>query len=325
MKALILGISGQDGAYLAKELVSRDVNVTGITRQSGLSSLNNLKRLRVRGNIDIVSLDSYRTGTLKDVLVGCGPDVIYNLSGPSSVGYSFERPHEAFKDIVGLTSEILEVLRTELPSTRLYHASSSECFGNTPAEGASEDCPFMPQSPYAVAKAAAHWLVKSYRDSYGLFAVNGILFNHESPLRTESFVTGKIVNAAARIKMGSEEKLRLGRTNMRRDWGWAPDYVGAMILMLESLRPDDYVIATGKTTSLQEFTEKTFSYFDLDWQDHVLRDEDLYRPNDIGYSRGKPHKAKKELGWEAKTNVEGLVAKMCDHALARVREETRSG
>ena len=324
MKALILGISGQDGAYLTRELLSQGINVTGVTRQSSLSGLSRLKRLRVDSKVEIVSVDSYRSDTLKEILVESSPDVIYNLSGPSSVGFSFERPQEAFKDIVGLTSDILEVLRTELPSARLYHASSSECFGNTPSEGASEDCPFSPQSPYGVAKASAHWLVKSYRDSYGLFAVNGILFNHESPLRTESFVTGKIVSTAARIKLGSAEKLRLGRTDMRRDWGWAPEYVGAMILMLESSRPDDYVIATGKTTSLQEFMEKTLSYFGLDWQDHAVCDEDLYRPNDIRYSRGKPLKAKKELGWEAKATVDDIVAEMCVDALARAKRETES-
>jgi GDPmannose 4,6-dehydratase len=243
------------------------------------------------------------------------PDEIYNLAGQTSVGLSFDQPVEAMESITLGTLNMLEVMRFVGQPIRFYNAGSSECFGDTGLELATEDTSFQPRSPYAVAKASAHWLVKNYRDAYGLFACTGILFNHESPLRPERFVTQKIIRAAARISRGSSDKLHLGNIEIYRDWGWAPDYVDAMWRMLQQPLADDYVIATGVTRSLEYFVDRAFAYFDLDWKEYVQVERDLFRPTDIFSSAANPGKAHRVLGWAANTCIEDVVKKMAEAAI----------
>ena len=242
------------------------------------------------------------------------PQEIYNLSGQTSVSLSFERPVEAIESIALGTLNILEAIRFLDTPVRFYNAGSSECFGNTEGRKADELTPFIPRSPYAVAKVTATGLVNNYQESYGLFACTGILFNHESPLRPERFVTQKVIHAAANIKNNLEVKLHLGNIEISRDWGWAPDYVEAMWLMLQQETPQNFVIATGKTTSLKYFIEKSFAFFHLDWQEHVELEESLKRPSDIQYGAADPSKATKVLGWTAKHNVDDVIRLMCEAA-----------
>ena len=240
------------------------------------------------------------------------PQEVYNLAGQTSVSLSFEQPVEAMDSINIGTLNILEAMRiTGLP-IRLYNASSSESFGDTGDHAADETTPFRPRSPYAIAKATGHWLVANYREAYGLFACNGILFNHESPLRPERFVTKKIVAAAIRISNGSDEPLRLGNIDIQRDWGWAPEYVEVMYRMMQRDTPEDFVIATGETRSLSDFIQTTFRHLNLDWEKKVSIDPDLQRPSDIPISRGNPAKAKKILGWSAQYKMEDVVRMMVE-------------
>jgi GDPmannose 4,6-dehydratase len=248
------------------------------------------------------------------------PDEIYNLAGQTSVGLSFEQPVEAMESVTQGTLNMLEVIRLVNRPIRFYNAGSGECFGDTGSIAATEDTPFQPRSPYAVAKASAHWLVCNYRDAYGLFGCTGILFNHESPLRPERFVTQKIVRAAARIHAGSNDRLELGNIDIRRDWGWAPDYVEAMWLMMQQQKPDDYVIATGMTHSLEYFISQAFSYFGLDWKEHVSFSNQLFRPSDIKESRGNPEKAKERLGWYARSKVDDVIRLMCEACIEQKTE-----
>jgi GDPmannose 4,6-dehydratase len=242
------------------------------------------------------------------------PDEIYNLSAQSSVGFSFEQPVETMETITGGTLNLLEAIRFFNKNIRFYNASSSECFGDSGSERANEETPFRPRSPYGVAKVAAHNLVDNYREAYGMFACNGILFNHESPLRHERFVTQKIVKAAMRISSGSDEKLKLGNIFIERDWGWAPDYVEAMWLMMQHSTPENFVIATGKSVSLKYFTELAFSSFGLNYADYIEVDSNLFRPTDISLSLADPGKAKKILNWNAQYLVEDVVERMCNPA-----------
>jgi GDPmannose 4,6-dehydratase len=235
------------------------------------------------------------------------PDEIYNLSGQSSVGLSFEQPVETFDSIVNATINILEAIRILEKPIRLYNASSSECFGDVRNGMADESTPFRPRSPYAAAKAAVHWMVANYREGYGVFACNGVLFNHESPLRPERFVTRKIVRAAARIAGGKRERLVLGNLDVRRDWGWAPEYVDAMWRMLQQAQPADYVIATGTLSSLEEFAASAFGAVGLDWRDHVTRDPTLMRPTDLSGFAGNAAFAQERLGWSAGLRMPELV------------------
>jgi GDPmannose 4,6-dehydratase len=240
------------------------------------------------------------------------PAEVYYLAGQSSVGLSFEQPVEALEsNSLGILN-LLEAVRFLGKSIKLYHASSSECYGNVGQQSAKEDTPFRPSSPYGVAKAAAHWLVANYRNAYGLFASNGILFNHESPLRPARFVTQKIVRAARRIADGSREKLPLGRLDIVRDWGWAPEYVDAMWRMMQQNEADDYIVATGESHSLEEFVSEAFASFGLDWREHVVSDQSLFRPTDLAVSRGNPEKAAVKLHWRAHRRMREVVRGMVE-------------
>lgn len=314
MRALIFGVGGQDGAYLSRLLLEKGYEVFGTSRDAMSSSFGNLKYLGLHGKVRTLSMASNDFRSVLHTVKTSQPDEIYNLSGQSSVGLSFEQPVEAMDSIAGATLNLLEAVRFVERPIRLYNAGSSECFGDTGDVAADERTPFHPRSPYAVAKASAHWLVQNYREAYGLFACTGILFNHESPLRPERFVTQKIVRAAARIAGGSKEKLHLGNIHIQRDWGWAPEYVDAMWKMLQGDNPDDYVIATGRTVSLEHFIAKAFGYFSLDWQDHVIADPSLLRPSDIRVGRANPAKAHSTLGWSHKTDADGVIALMCQAA-----------
>lgn len=308
--ALICGISGQDGAYLAEFLLSKGYRVVGTSRDARSSNLWNLKRLNIIDKVRVVSLALTDFRSTLETLTEVAPDETYQLSGLSSVALSFREPQEALNSNTRATLNLLEAIRATGSPIRLYHASSSECFGNTPEEGASENTPFSPRSPYAVAKAASHWLVATYRESYGMFACSGLLFNHESPLRPHRFVSRKVVAGAQRIKRGSKEKLHLGDLTMHRDWGWAPEYVNAMWSMLRRNSPEDFVIATGRSHSLEEFVQAAFDEVGLDWRDHVVLNTRLERPSDISFSRGRPQKAAEVLGWTARTAMADVVRMM---------------
>jgi GDPmannose 4,6-dehydratase len=240
------------------------------------------------------------------------PDEIYHLAGQTSVGLSFEQPSETIESITIGTLNILEALRFMGMPAKFYHASSSECFGDTGGVPADEKTAFNPVSPYAVSKTAAHWLVRNYREAHKIFAANGILFNHESVLRPARFVTQKVVQSAYRISCGSTEKLTLGDLNISRDWGWAPEYAEAMWRILQADQPDDFVIATGETNSLKEFVGQCFASFGLDWTEHVRHDDLLRRPNEIHWSQGNPGKANKLLGWTASKRMRDVVRILCD-------------
>lgn len=309
-KALICGISGQDGAYLAKFLLSKGYEVWGTSRDAQISSFHNLVKLGIlnRVHLESVSLTDFRS--VLQALVKVQPDEVYNLAGQSSVGLSFDQPVETLHSISVGCLNLLEAIRFTSQPIRFYNAGSSECFGDTNEVHADEATPFRPRSPYAVAKSAAFWEVANYREAYGLFACSGILFNHESPLRPERFVTKKIVATACRIAGGSKEKLRLGNLAIRRDWGWAPEYVEAMWLMLQQEQPDDYVIATGESHSLEEFVGAAFANVGLDWRDHTVVEPGLFRPLDLSVSKGNPAKAKQKLGWEARRRMKDVVELM---------------
>jgi GDPmannose 4,6-dehydratase len=317
MKALICGIAGQDGGYLAQLLLSKGYEVVGTSRDAMMTSFGNLEYLGIKSDVQTTSMVISDFRSVLNVVQRHLPDEIYNLAGQTSVGLSFEQPVEAMESIVGGTLNMLEVIRLVNKSIRFYSAGSSECFGDTNDEPANELTPFSPRSPYAVAKASAHWLLRNYREAYGLFACTGILFNHESPLRPSRFVTQKIVMAATNIARGSKEKLHLGNIDIQRDWGWAPDYVDAMFRMLQSIEPDDYVIATGRTVSLEYFTCKVFEWFGMDWRDKVEIDNSLLRPTDIRVGRADPSKAHAELGWRHTANVDDVIFRMCDAAWQR--------
>ncbi|MGQ9869527.1 GDP-mannose 4,6-dehydratase [Leptodesmis sp.] len=316
--ALICGISGQDGAFLAKSLLEKGYTVCGTSRDAQMSSFTNLVKLGIRDQIKLESaaLNDFRS--VLQVLRKIQPDEIYNLAGQTSVGLSFEQPVETAESITLGTLNLLEAIRFLDQPTKLYNAGSSECFGDTKGEAASEETPFRPRSPYGVAKAAAFWQVANYREAYNLFACSGILFNHESPLRPERFVTQKIIATVCRIAKGSQEKLFLGNTSIQRDWGWAPEYVEAMYRMLQQDQPDDYVIATGVSSALEAFVEAAFAYFDLDWRNHTVVDMSLFRPTDISISKGNPAKAQQKLGWKAAFLMPDIVRMMIEDRLKQV-------
>ena len=311
-RALICGVSGQDGSYLAHFLLGKGYEVFGTSRDAQGSTFNNLHSLGIAGQVWKLSMipEDFRSVfmAVKQAL----PDEIYYLAGQSSVGLSFEQPAETIQSTVLGTLNILEACRMFDRKPRLYHAGSSECFGDTDGKPASETTPFNPRSPYAVAKASAFWLVNNYREAYDLYACTGILFNHESPLRPVRFVTQKIITAAKRISSGAVETLVLGRMDIARDWGWAPEYVQAMWLMLQQDQPEDFVIATGETHSLQEFVEQAFSAVGLHWRCHVRQSESLYRPTDLTISRANPVKAQQKLGWKAAVVMPQLVKLMIE-------------
>ena len=312
--ALICGISGQDGAYLAQLLLQKGYRVIGASRDAQMSSFGNLIRLGIRDQVEVASMALNDFRSVLQVLAKFDSDEIYNLAGQSSVGLSFEQPVETLESISIGTLNLLEGIRFLNRDIRLYNAGSSECVGDTGNTPANEQTPFRPRSPYAVAKAAAFWQVANYREAYGLYACSGILFNHESPLRPERFVTQKIVRAAYRIAAGSKERLTLGRLDIQRDWGWAPEYVEAMWKMLQQPQPEDFVIATGETNSLQDFVAETFAAVNLDWRNHVDTDPGLRRPTDLSISRADPTHAANKLGWRAQIHMASVVRKMVEAA-----------
>lgn len=311
-KALICVVSGQDGAYLAKLLLERGYSVCGTSRDAQISSFGNLVKLGIREQLKLESMALTDFRSVLQVLTKIDPDEVYNLAGQSSVGLSFEQPVETLESIATGTLNLLEAIRFLDKPIRFYNAGSSECFGDTQGVAADEKTPFRPRSPYAVAKATAFWEVANYREAYGLFACSGILFNHESPLRPQRFVTQKIVSAACRIAAGSRETLHLGNTDIERDWGWAPEYVEAMHLMLQHDSPDDYVIATGTSISLQDFVAAAFAAVDLDWREHVVTDKSLFRPTEIAKGLGNPEKALQKLNWKAHYVASDIVRMMVE-------------
>jgi GDPmannose 4,6-dehydratase len=309
-RALICGISGQDGTYLTELLLGKGYEVTGTSRDAGSSEFRNLTSRGLRERVRLVSMNLTDFRSVLQVLTQARPDEIYNLAGQSSVSLSFEQPIDTFDSVAVAALNLLEAIRFMARPIRLYNACSSECFGDTGEAAAHEDTPFRPNSPYATARAAAYWSVATYRDAYGLHACSGILFNHESPLRPERFVTQKVVSAARRIAGGSKERLTLGTLSIVRDWGWAPEYVDAMWRMLQQDKARDYVVATGEAHSLEDFVAETFRALGLDWRAHVDVDKSLGRPTDPHAVRGDPCRADKELGWRAQTRMPALVQKL---------------
>lgn len=309
-RALIFGITGQDGVYLAAHLLERGFEVHGTTRDKATSSSSGLRRLGIQEKITMHSalLRDFRSVlvALEDVR----PRYIYNLAAQSSVGLSFEQPVETIDSIMHGSINIMEAMRFLKLNARLYNACSSECFGDTGETPADEATPFKPRSPYAVAKAASFWATANYREAYELYVCSGILFNHESPLRPDRYVTQKIVRGAVDIAQGKADTLELGRLDICRDWGWAPEYVVAMSLMLERSEPADLVIATGQSCSLKDFIVAAFAAVDLNWKNHVVSKKELFRPADILVSRGNPARARDALGWTAKVHMQELVERL---------------
>ena len=313
-KALITGITGQDGSYLAELLLCKGYEIHGLIRRASTFNTDRIDHLYKdfhdpEARVYLHYGDLAVSGALTDLLQEIKPDEIYHLGAQSHVRVSFDMP-EYTGDVTGLgTVRLLEAVRKTGIKTRFYQASSSEMFGAAPPPQ-SEATPFKPQSPYAAAKVYAYYIARNYRDAYKIFATNGILFNHESPRRGETFVTRKITRAAARIKLGLQEKLFLGNLEAKRDWGFAGDYVEAMWLILQQDSPDDYVIATGETHSVREFAEKVFAKLDLDYQKHVAIDPRYFRPTEVDALLGDASKARKALGWQPKVGFEELISMM---------------
>jgi GDPmannose 4,6-dehydratase len=325
-RALITGITGQDGSYLAELLLAKGYEVHGIIRRS--SSFNTQRIDHIlrdahdpKSHLFLVHGDLSDSSSLNTILRKVEPDEIYNLGAQSHVRVSFDTP-EYTTDVTAVgTIRILEAIREVGITPKFYQASSSEMYGKVGETPQSETTPFHPRSPYACAKVFAYYATVNYREAYNLFACNGILFNHESERRGETFVTRKITRAATRIKLGLQDKLFLGNLDAKRDWGYAKDYVEAMWLMMQAESSDDYVIATGETHSVQEFVEETFSYLDLDWKKYVEIDPWYYRPSEVDLLLGDSSKARRELGWEPKVGFKDLVKLMVNHDLNLANEE----
>jgi len=318
-KALITGITGQDGSYLAEFLLSKGYEVHGLVRRSSTFNTERIDHIYVDPHEAGVNLflhygDLNDGGQLSNLIYNIRPDEVYHLGAQSHVRVSFDMP-EFTGDITGLgTTRILEAIRRSGINTRFYQASSSEMFGDAPAPQ-NEETPFRPRSPYSAAKVYAYWMVRNYREGYNMFACNGILFNHESPRRGETFVTRKITRGAARIKLGLQKRLYLGNLDARRDWGYAREFVEAMWLIVQQDRPDDYVIATGEAHSVREFLDETFGYLELDWNEHVKIDQRYFRPTEVEVLIGDASKAKKALGWQPRVTFKELVKIMVDSDL----------
>ena len=320
--ALITGIGGQDGGYLAAHLLEAGYRVVGTSRDARTSRFDGLASLGIRDRVELVSMSPADFRSTITVLDRVAPDEIYNLAGQSSVGASFAEPVETFASVVEGTINLLEAIRLLGHPTRLFTAGSSEMFGDTGDVPAHETTPVRPRNPYAVAKAASFWQVAQYREAFGVHACTGILFNHESPLRSERFVTQKVVAAACRIAAGRERTVRLGDLSVRRDWGWAPEYVVAMHRMLQTAMPADYVLATGHTSALAEFVAAVFAAAGLDWRRHVEHDAALVRPTESGCGRADPSRAAAELGWRARWTMPDVARMMVE---ARLRSDTDQG
>ena len=316
--ALITGITGQDGAYLSQLLLNKGYEVHGLLARRGSDTLWRLRELGIEGQVKLIDGDLMDLSSLIRALQVSKADEVYNLGAQSFVGTSWQQPVlTAQVDGVGAVN-VLEAVRIVNPQARFYQASTSEMFGLIQAEKQDETTPFYPRSPYGVAKLMAHWATVNYRESHGLHASSGILFNHESPLRGIEFVTRKVSHAAASIKLGLQKELRLGNIDAKRDWGFAGDYVEAMWLMLQQDKADDYVIATGTTTTVRDMCEIAFAHVGLKAQDHVVVDERYFRPAEVDVLLGNPAKARAELGWEPKTSLAQLIAMMVEADLRRI-------
>jgi GDPmannose 4,6-dehydratase len=317
--ALVTGITGQDGAYLADFLLKKGYKVYGTYRRLSTPNFWRLQYLGIFEKVELLPVDLLDSFSITEAIKIARPDEIYNLAAMSFVGASFEQPL-ASAEITGLgVVKFLEAIRNMAPGVRFYQASTSEMFGDNLFTEQSEETLFEPSSPYAAAKLYAHSMVKIYRKGYGLFACNGILFNHESPLRGLEFVTRKITNAVAKISLGLEEYIELGNIEAKRDWGYAPEYVEAMWLMLQQDEPDDFVIATNETHTIREFLEVAFSYVGLDWEKFVRIDERFMRPVDVRYLKGSYEKGREILGWEPQTRFNRLAEIMLQSDLERWR------
>lgn len=319
--ALITGITGQDGAYLARFLLQKGYAVHGLIARRGTDTLWRLRELGIENDVSLINGDLLDLSSLIRALETSGAGEVYNLAAQSFVATSWEQPLLTAQ-VTGVgVANMLESVRIANPGARFYQASTSEMFGLIQAELQDENTPFYPRSPYGVAKLYGHWLTVNYRESFNLHASSGILFNHESPLRGIEFVTRKVTDAVARIKLGRQRELRLGNIDSKRDWGFAGDYVEAMWLMLQQDKPDDFVIATGHTTTVRDMCEIAFSHVGLNYQDHLVIDPKFYRPAEVDVLLGNPAKAKAKLGWEAKTSLREMIVMMLDADLRRVERE----
>ncbi|HZJ43062.1 MAG TPA: GDP-mannose 4,6-dehydratase [Pyrinomonadaceae bacterium] len=324
-KALITGVTGQDGSYLAEFLLSKGYEVHGVIRRSSSFNTQRIDHLyqdphKPDTRLFLVHADLNDSSSLNTILRDIQPDEVYNLAAQSHVRVSFDIP-EYTSEVAGVgTIRILEAIRASGIKTRFYQASSSEMFGQAPPPQ-NENTVFHPRSPYACAKVFSHYVTVNYREAYGLFACSGILFNHESERRGETFVTRKITRAASRIKLGLQDRLYLGNLDARRDWGYAKDYIEAMWLMLQAEKADDYVIATGETHSVKEFVEEAFNCLELDWNQYVEIDPWYYRPSEVDLLLGDATKARRELGWQPKVGFKQLVRLMIDHDLKLAEQE----
>lgn len=324
-RALITGVTGQDGAYLARALLTKGYEVYGLVRRSASAEFmqERLKWLNIHGDVNLVDGDMIDLSSLIRLCRSIQPDEIYNLAAQSFVTSSWNQPFLTGEVTALGATNLLEAMRLEVPSARFYQASSSEMYGLVQQAVQSEVTPFYPRSPYAVAKLYAHWIAVNYRESFNLHVSSGILFNHESPLRGIEFVTRKVTDGVARIKLGLTDKLKLGNLDARRDWGHAADYVEAMWAMIQQDIPDDYVIATGRTTTVRQMCQIAFSHAGLNMEDHVEVDPALIRPAEVDVLIGDPSKAKRVLGWEAKTDLETMMREMVDADLVRVGFEVK--
>jgi GDPmannose 4,6-dehydratase len=316
--ALITGITGQDGAYLAQLLLQKGYAVHGLLARRSTDSTWRLRELGIHDDVRLINGDMTDTASLMRAVEKASPNEVYNLAAQSFVGSSWDQPEfTGDVDALGVT-RLLEAIRIVSPTSRFYQASTSEMFGGVQKERQDEDTAFYPRSPYGVAKLYGHWITKNYRESFDLHASSGILFNHESPLRGIEFVTRKITDGAARIKLGKSNELRLGNLDARRDWGFAGDYVEGMWLMLQQKRPDDYVLATGQAHTVREFCRLAFSYAGLDYERCVKTDPAFIRPAEVEVLLGNPTKAQKKLGWTARTSLQQLVEMMMEADLRRL-------
>jgi GDPmannose 4,6-dehydratase len=321
-KALITGVTGQDGSYLAELLLSKGYQVVGVVRRTSHHSYERIEHLLDR--IEVVAADLLDQHSLTVVLQETRPDEVYNLAAQSYVPTSWTQPVLTGEFTALGVTRILEAIRLVHPSARFYQASSSEMFGRVTETPQRESTSFYPRSPYGVAKVYGHWITVNYRESYDLYAVSGILFNHESPRRGIEFVTRKVTDGVARIKLGLAKELRLGNLDARRDWGFAGDYVEAMWRMLQQPRPQDYVVGTGQTHSVRELVEAAFGHVGLDWRKHVVTDPKYVRPAEVDLLQADPSKARRELGWSPRVGFPELVAMMVDADLKRLSEKKTS-
>jgi GDPmannose 4,6-dehydratase len=315
--ALITGITGQDGSYLAEFLLTKGYRVVGVVRRSSTTPYERISHLVDK--VELVSADLLDQTSLTDAVHECQPDEIYNLAAQSFVQASWFQPVLTGEFTALGVTRMLEAMKKAAPKSRFYQASSSEMFGKVHESPQKETTPFYPRSPYGVAKVYAHWITVNYRESFGLYAVSGILFNHESPRRGLEFVTRKVTDAVARIKLGRADKVTLGNLEARRDWGYAADYVDAMWRMLQQPEPDDYVISTGETRSVRELCEVAFAHAGLDYRNHVVQDQKFFRPAEVDLLVGDPSKAARVLGWKPRVTFHELVRMMVDADLERHR------